>query len=160
MNDDVEQRIRVVSLELVKLIQDRISYVPVTTGKKIISYKIPIKSFYETLKKQHEWFDEIEWVKVLKFLKETRRLRVFYHALLDIPIEYDGHSSIFYPEAYDGDGRVRVKILREIKNPSCFYPDCDGIENHDWSPGKIIYLPAGEMTEAYKKMNYIEELEP
>lgn len=146
---------RDISLKLVKWIQDKISFAPRNSGKKIIEYKIHSNLFFEKLKKENPSFDDVEWVKVLHYIKSDERLQVFYHVLLDIMPQYDGKSSTFYPEAYPGDGKVCVRVKRKIANPSTFYPNCPGIEARSWSEGKIIFVPE-EVARIYEQLHYIE----
>lgn len=150
-----DKEIRTISLKLVRWIQEKISFMPRSPGKNIIEYKISSNVFFKMLKDSEPNFDEVEWVKILHFLKSTERLKVFYHVLLDIPPQFDGKSCIFYPEAYDGEGKMKVKVRQKISNPSIFYPECPGIEERSWNVGKIIYLPE-EIGKVYEELKYVE----
>jgi hypothetical protein len=149
-------QIRKIAMSMVKWIQEKISFSPRTTGKKVIVYKIPSLIFFEKIKNLYPGFGEVEWVRLLLFLKKTPELRNFYNCLLDIPPQYDGHSSKFFPEAYDGDEKMLVNVTREIKDLSSFYPETPGITEREWKTGDLVYIPR-ELYDIYHALKYLQK---
>ena len=82
---------------------------------------------------------------------------MYYNVLMTVPPQYDGQSRVFFPEAHYDNGKVAVEILRDIKNPSYFYPDSPGIENREWKKGKIVFVPE-KMSKIYESLNYLQRV--
>ncbi len=155
---DIESRdskLREIGIWIIKTIQSKTSVNPRTLGRRL-TIKIPSELIYKKLKKE-EGINEIQWVKILKFLREQEQYSIYYTSL-NIPDIYDGKSRVYFPEVYDEEGRVLVKTNREITNLKKIYKDTPNINNRKWEKDQIVYMPE-PMAKIYNKIGWVEILE-
>jgi len=136
-----EVGIREKALAVVRMLQMQFNVNPRQIDKKAVTFKFPSGMFLDRLRTQYKDVDEITWIKVLRTLKETPKLKFFYDCLMDIPAMHDGCSHMFFPEVYPGTGKVLVETMVAINNPSTFYPDVPGMNERKWAKGERVYVP-------------------
>ncbi len=154
-NPEERERIKKKAVTLVRLIQDEISVNPRSVGKAFVMCKVGSDIFLEKLKQIFPSMDEITWVKILKFLRETKKFKYFYETLLRVPFEHDGGSCMHFPEVYAGENKMLVRVLVDINTPSFFYPNVPGIDQRTWKKGELVYVPADKASR-FLKINWIE----
>jgi hypothetical protein len=146
MDRPVEPAIKDKAVLLIRLIQDEVSTTPRSIGKTIITYKINSNIFLEKIKRVVGNIDEITWVKMLKYLRETKKFNYFYKMMLRVPFEHDGGSVMYFPEVYPGNGKMLVQVMIDINDLLPFYPGIPGMETRSWKKGEIIYVPRDKAT--------------
>jgi len=136
-----EVHIREKALAVVRMLQMQFNVNPRAMEKKSVTFKFPAEIFFNRLRAQYKDIDELTWIKILRTMKETPKLKFFYDCLMDVPFQHDGGSHMFFPEAYPGNGRILVEALVTINNLSIFYPDIPGIADRKWEKGEKVYVP-------------------
>jgi hypothetical protein len=152
------QKIREQAVRLIEIIAKEVSINPRSMNKKIISYKIKSDAFFEKLKGIYKDLDEVAWVKILAFLRDTPKFQMYYNFFMDVPFQHDGGSSMYFPEAYPGDGKILVETLRPIVNLSILYPNIPGIDGRTWKQGDKIYVPA-DRAETLIKIKWFKKVD-
>ena len=153
-----EVDIREKALVVVRMLQMQFNVNPRSMGKKAVTFKFPADMFFNRLRSQYKDIDEITWIKILRTLKETPKLKFFYQCLMEVPFQYDGGSHMFFPEVYPGDGKVLVEAMVTINNPSIFYPNVVGIADRKWEKGKRIYVP-GDVAQRFIAFKWLKMVE-
>jgi hypothetical protein len=153
-----EVGIREKALAVVRMLQMQFNVNPRQIDKKAVTFKFPSGMFLDRLRVQYKDIDELTWVKVLRTLKETPKLKFFYDFLMDVPFVHDGGSHMFFPELFPEDGRVLVETMVTINNPSTFYPDIPGIENRKWKIGERVYVPS-EMADRFIAFKWLKKVD-
>ena len=160
MNIESELEIRKKAVLLVRLIQDEMCINPRSLGKMRMPCKFDSTIFMKKVADVlGESIPEIEWVKILKFLRERDKFRSFYEQALLVPFEHDGGSGMHFPEVYDGPGKLLVKLNTDINDLESFYPEIPGIEDRSWKEGDMVYVPE-DRAQRYVKFNWMEVVKP
>lgn len=142
MTVENELEIREKAVALVKLIQDEMCIIPRSIGKKRMTCKFDSTSFLQKINSTLGGnLTEIEWIQILKFLRENQKFRPFYENALKIPFEHDGGSIMHFPEVYKGNGKILVRLKTRIDDLTVFYPDVPGIDGRSWDVGDLVYVP-------------------
>lgn len=159
MNIENELEIREKAVLLVKLIQDEMCVNPRSVGKRRMTCKFDSEIFLHKANEiLGESIPEIEWVKILKFLRENKKFRSFYEQALMVPFEHDGGSGMHFPEVYNGVGKILVKLRTKIDDLTAFYPDVPGIIDRSWNEGDLVYVPE-DRASRYLKFKWMEIVE-
>lgn len=154
-----EVGIREKALAVVRMLQMQFNVNPRQIDKKAVTFKFPSAMFFDRLRTQYKDIDEIIWIKILRTLKETPKLKFFYDCLMDVPFVHDGGSRMFFPEIYPGEGKVLVEAIVTINNPSSFYPDIPGMNERKWEKGSKVYVPEDVANRfiAFKWLKMVDE---
>ena len=159
MNKDNVLEIRKKATILVRMIQDEICVNPRSIDKKRMTCKFNSSIFKKKIEDATgKEIPDKDWVAILKFLRESPKFSAFYNLTLNVPFEHDGGSFMHFPEVYDGDEKILVRLLTDIFDLSAFYPDVPGINDREWKKGDVVFVPE-DRASRYLKIKWIEEIE-